>query len=203
MNRTENPGGASSRTTARAAEYDGLSMQPQVMLDLARKAAELVVERIENLPRGDRLGRRFPRSPGKQADAGSAGGRPAGHGGVAADHFHRAAQGNLLKCELGLHGPARLPWRRTTMARRTWRRRLPGAPRPLQTERGFSRVATPVTASIEIGSVARARRDSTGKRRTPSSSLLPYRGGKSGAARSGTMSAAQPASARNGPNGTG
>ena len=53
MNRTENPGGAPSRTTARAAEYDGLSMQPQVMLDLARKAAEFVVERIENLPKGD------------------------------------------------------------------------------------------------------------------------------------------------------
>ena len=31
----------------------GLGMTPEMMLDLARKAAELVVERIENLPRGD------------------------------------------------------------------------------------------------------------------------------------------------------
>ena len=31
----------------------GLGMTPEMMLDLARKAAELVVERIENLPQGD------------------------------------------------------------------------------------------------------------------------------------------------------
>ena len=32
---------------------DGLQMAPELMLDLARKAAELVVERIENLPGED------------------------------------------------------------------------------------------------------------------------------------------------------
>ena len=31
--------------------YDGLSMAPELMLDLARKAAELVVARIEGLPK--------------------------------------------------------------------------------------------------------------------------------------------------------
>ena len=31
----------------------GLGMAPEAMLELARKAAELVVERIEGLPKGD------------------------------------------------------------------------------------------------------------------------------------------------------
>ena len=33
--------------------HDGLGMTPETMLELARKAAELVVERIEDLPKGD------------------------------------------------------------------------------------------------------------------------------------------------------
>ena len=35
---------------ARSEAPDGLRMAPELMLDLARKAAELVVERIEGLP---------------------------------------------------------------------------------------------------------------------------------------------------------
>ncbi len=43
--------GAPGASTASELESGGLGMTPQTMLDLARKAAELVVERIERLPR--------------------------------------------------------------------------------------------------------------------------------------------------------
>ena len=46
---TENEKGRSPRTRGEA--RDGLQMPPEVMLDLARTTAELVVERIANLPR--------------------------------------------------------------------------------------------------------------------------------------------------------
>ena len=41
---------AESSSNANGEESDGLRTAPELMLDLARKAAELVVERIENLP---------------------------------------------------------------------------------------------------------------------------------------------------------
>ena len=52
----QEPSSASTRSTkgprseANGEGNDGLEMAPELMLDLARKAAELVVERIENLP---------------------------------------------------------------------------------------------------------------------------------------------------------
>ena len=46
---TENENGHGTRTRGEA--RDGLQMPPEVMLDLARTTAELVVERIASLPR--------------------------------------------------------------------------------------------------------------------------------------------------------